>query len=133
MTKQDWTYTEERLKQQYAIVVLLCDGYRLSLTLNRIGNMELAICTYINGEMKGSWFLDDCEERRRFMRPIVKYVMSAKDRKSWVKDFGKRYLKAKGIDVDKTYTTYLPWWKSFRSLKAHLIANNTSIELVDTP
>lgn len=130
MTKQDWAYVEERLKKQFAIVVLDCDGYRLSLTLKQISDMGLAIFTYINGEFKGRWMLEDCEECRRFLYPRVRYVMSAKDRKSWVKDLGKRWLKAHNIDVDKTYTAYLPWWKSFRSLKAHLIKNNTSIELV---
>lgn len=130
MTKQDWAYVEEQLKKQFVIVNLICDGYRLSLQLSRIGKMSLAIFIYVNGELNGRWILDDCEERRRFFYPRVRYAMSEKDRKSWVKDFGKRWLKAHNIDVDKTYTDYLPWWRSFHSLKTHLIKNNTSIELV---
>ena len=131
MTKQDWAYVEGRLKKQYHRVGLNCDGYRVSLLLSRVGDFELAITVFVNGEINGSWLVNDCEERRRFMKPTTKYVMSAKDHKSWVKDFGKRWLKAHGTDVDKTYTSYLPWWKSFRSLKAHLIKNNSSIELVE--
>lgn len=128
MTKQEWDIVEEHLKHQFYAVVLICDGYRLTLQLCQIKGMELAIWIWINGQMKGSWYQEDCEERRRFFWPRARHRWSAKSRKT-LKGMGAKYLKSKGIDLNEILIIHYPWWKSFRSLKAHLIKNNVSIEL----
>jgi hypothetical protein len=124
MTKVEWEQIEKSLQSPWGQVELICDGYKLTLQVHR-DKMRLVIMTYINGHFKGIWMSEDCEERRRFLRPKVSKVY--KD--SFFKGFTKKeqkYLKAK---YDESITTYLPYWGSFRPLKAHLIKNNTSIEL----
>ena len=70
----------------------------------------------------------DCEERRRFFRPYTRTVWS-KSQLDMFKKLSKKQLQNRGIDPGKTFTTYYPWWTSFKALKAHLLKNNTSIEL----
>lgn len=124
MTKAEWEQIEKSLQSPWGSVSLICDGYNLTLQTQR-DKMRLVIMTYINGHFKGIYMSEDCEERRRFLRPKVSKVY--KD--SFFKGFTKKeqkYLRAK---YDKSITTYLPYWGSFRPLKTHLIKNNTSIEL----
>lgn len=130
MTKADWDMVEKKLGQIYCSATLMCDGYRLTLRVERISKMGLAIYVYINGVLDFKFAVDDCEERRRFFCVRTKAVYSQKEQKDMIKACGKRWLKQRGYDVDKVYTMYYPWWKSFRSLKSHLIKNNTSIELI---
>ena len=129
MTKEEWKVVEEKLKIPGRPVNMICDGYQLALSLERIALMKLAICVYIDNKMRGSMILEDCEERRRFFQPHARSVYSSKEKKELIKLFGKRWLKAKGTNIDAVHIQYYPWWKSFKSLKSHLIKNNTSIEL----
>jgi hypothetical protein len=127
MTDEDWKYVENNLQHEWHTVTLLCDGYRLELALMRVTEMSLGICVYINGWWRGEWILNDCEERRRFMRPVVQSMCTGKIRKAMLK-LPKKYQKK--MEIDKTYTSYRSHWTSFKSLKRHLIKNNESIELV---
>lgn len=129
MTKEEWGIVEKKLAGIYCSATLMCDGYRLTLCLEPISKMGLAICAYINGTMDFKYALDECEERKRFFCVRTKAAYTQKERKDLIKSCGKRWLKNRGFELDKVYTSYYPWWKSFRSLKAHLIKNNTSIEL----
>lgn len=124
MTPEDWKYVEERLKGLFSPVVLDCDGYRLHLELKRISQFKNAICFYVDGFFKVKWVLDDCEERRRFFRPITKRMLPKKASKG----ISKKMVKQFGLD--KTYTNYRGDWTSFRSLKSHLIKNNKEITLI---
>ena len=124
MTKAEWEQIEKSLQSPWGSVELLCDGYKLTLQTQR-DKMRLIIMTYSNDHFKGIWISEDCEERRRFFQPKVRKLY--KD--SFFKGFSKKeekYLRAK---YAKTITTYSPYWGAFRLLKAHLIKNNTSIEL----
>jgi len=129
MTKEEWAQVEERLKHQFSPVTLICDDYRLTLHLTRIKAMSLGITFYVNGWMRGEWFGEDCEERRRFFRPEVKCVWSVKQRQI-LKKISKKFLKERGLDLRKTFISYNFYWTSFRALKAHLIKHNNSIQLV---
>jgi hypothetical protein len=124
MTKAEWEQIEKALQIPWGQVELLCDDYKLTLQTHR-DKMSLVIMTYVNGHFKGTWMGEDCEERRRFLRPKVTKVF----KESFFKGFTKKELKYIRAKYDKTVTTYLPYWGSFRALKAHLIKNNTSIVL----
>jgi hypothetical protein len=128
MTSQDWKEVEKRLKSFYYIVKLNCDGYKVDLVLEQVSTMKNSIMVYVNGKFKGEWLVNDCEERRRFLRPVLKYVYSAKWRASMKKK--PKWLQKEFPDTNKTYTYYTPYWLSFGALKRHLIANNHSIELI---
>lgn len=128
MTNGDWKYMEEELDRIYGRVELLCDGYRVQFQYGAIGKRLFIHTAYINGWFKGSWLLDDCEERRRFYRKRSVFALPLKLRKL-EKKLGKRILRQRNIDPDKRIDHYDFKWTSFNQLKKHLIANNNSIEL----
>jgi len=129
LTTQDWKEVKENPKLFYSNVRLKCDGYEVTLVLGRIAQFENAILVYVNGEMRGKWLTEDCQERRRFMQPVKKSLYSQKQ-KAAMKKMSKKFRTKYDIDPDKAYTYYRPHWKSFNSLKRHLIKHNESIELV---
>lgn len=122
MNKADWDYVKEQLQSFWHPVELLIDGYKVSLKLERMDTYNNAIVMYINGWMKGEWSMSDCEERRRFFRPVTRYFYSKKQRKK----LPKKYFPS----AHKPYTYYMPTWKSFNRMKAHFIKHNESIELL---
>jgi len=130
MTSQEWKEVEKALQSLYSLVKLNCDGYEITLCLNRITQFKNAIVIYVNGVIKGKWFFDDCEERRRFLRPIKKYLYSQKERNE-LKKMLKSYRKgSKSLDPNVMFTSYDYEWRSFKALKSHLIKNNHNIELI---
>lgn len=129
MDTQDWKIVEEKLKGIFSPVKLNCDGYKVTLAVVKISDFKLGISPYINGVFKGEWLLNDCEERRRFLRPISKSLHSKKHKES-LKKISKKRLKTIGIDLDAKYISYSSYWTTFKSLKSHLIKNNDVIELV---
>ena len=126
MTKEDWKYVEEVLKNPFEFVTLQCDEYKLELCLRRISTYKMAIFFYVNGYFKGEWF-KDCEERRRFFKRTEHSILTREGKKKF-----KKMSKKKQAELhDKCfYEGYTPYWTSFRSLKKHLIENNEKIELM---
>ena len=129
MTKIEWDVVEGRLRNVYHPVKLNCDGFIVGLSLVQLTIYRNVISILsVNGCFMGKWILEDCEERRRFLRPRVTSVFDylRKDRR-----ISKKLLKTVGVDPGKKFTSYWPYWTSFSSLKRHLIANNESIMLID--
>ena len=124
MTKEDWDKVDKSMQSPYGRSELLCDGYLVTID-TRICDRRLQSMIYVNGHWKGAWQLEDCEERRRFFRPVRRLVWKP----SILKGASKKTLKSMGIDPKETRLSYSPMWTSFRPLKAHFIKNNTSIEL----
>ena len=77
LTKDEWALVEERLNHPHQPVALMCDGFHVTFQLVR-AQMRLVILFYVNGVYRGEWMGKDCEERRRFHRPVRKFVFSAK-------------------------------------------------------
>lgn len=127
MTKEQWQEVEKSLMHLYEPVKLICDGYNLTLRLTR-NKMQLVIAFYVNGRMTPEWMDQDCEERRRFFRPAKHSVWTA-SQKAQIAKMSKKQLKRLNIDPGKHVVFHYPWWTSFKSLKAHLVKFNTSIEL----
>jgi hypothetical protein len=132
MTNEDWEKVDEALKNQYETVKLMCDGYEVTLALQRGSRYKLSISVYVNGWFKGEWFNDPIsDEANRFFptRYINRY--SAKEKKFWLKrPFGKKYCEENGIDLNarREYKGFS--WTSFPALKRHFIKNNKNIELI---
>ena len=125
MTKEEWATVDKSMQSPYGRASLLCDDFTITIETG-LYKRRLSSIIYVNGHFKGAWMLNDCEERRRFFRPIKSLVW----RKKITKGFSKKSLKSLNIDPTETRIAYSAEWSSFRSLKAHLIKNNTSIELV---
>ncbi len=128
MNNEDWEYAKNQI-DHYLAVKLKCDDYMLTIRVARITKFRLGIVFYVNGEVKGKWFTADCEERRRFARPVQKSIYTAKQKAEY-KKMGKRFLKQCDINLNKKITYYQYYWTSFNSLKRHLIKNNANIELM---
>lgn len=127
ITPEDWKRIEAKLRDFFNYVKLVCDGYELTLVLQRIGQFSNAIAVYINGKIDGKWLIEDCEERRRFWCPKSKSFYSKKDMAAF-KKISRRVFKE--MQAKNKFTYYEPYWTSFRSLKSHLIKHNQVIEIV---
>lgn len=126
MTREDWQFVEEQLRYAHGTVRLVCDGYQLDLQVQMIKDREYAIVPYVNGWMKVSWGLQDCEERRRFFDAVSVRLWKPVH----FKGISKSTLKSMNIDMDQRSVHYRAWWTSFKRLQAHLVRNNREISLV---
>lgn len=129
MTNEEWKAVEEELSHcPFGRAVLLADGYELTITFCRDGKSGLKFCyvVYVNGQIKGEWVINDCEERRRFYCAKKRTLLSAKD-KARLKKEKKSVQKA--VTSEMSYVAYLPYWNSVRALKKHLEANNQNISI----
>lgn len=126
MTPEDWKKMDEKLCAPYGSVKLLIDGYHVSYAVEQVSKLKFGIMTYVGGAFKGKWLTDNTPEAQKFMRTATqkRYRMSGPVTK---KD--KRYYKKElGIDLDQRIEYHTPFWKSFKSLKSHLVKHNKSIE-----
>lgn len=130
MTKEEWKRCQEALKSFYSIVKLNVDGYEVGLRLERVDTYRNKIMVYVNGGFKGKWLIEDCEERRRFLRKMEKSLITAKQKKDLNK-LPKKFRKEHEELFNRSYVYYEPYWTSFNSLKKHLINENESIELLE--
>ena len=126
MTKEEWEQAENSLAWSYGRVGMKIDGYDVTVVVEPLKALKNVLVVYVNGEWKGKWLSEDCEERRRFYQKHTGNILSRKEQKRLARE-----KKAVREAVGKTtYDWYSPYWTSFRSLKSHLIKNNKSIELV---
>lgn len=115
MDKKDWEKAKERLMLPFGRVKLIADGYAVTLQKVPVKDMfHNAIAVFINGEFKGKWLLEDCEERRRFIAQKAVPVMSRK-----LKDL----RDAKTIE-------YCSHWTNWNALVKHFEAHNQDIQIV---
>lgn len=128
MTEAEWKQVENSLKSVWSNGCKLeIDGYKVSLSLRQVSQFKNAIVVYINGEFRGKWLAEDCEERRRFFSCKKKSVIKESDYKA----YGVRSKKAKQELFDKySYNKYESAWTNFKKMKQHFIANNKNIELL---
>lgn len=128
MDKADWNKVREELSVLFGKVELECDGYKVVLFKECYSENKLCISVYIDGQIKGKWLTDDCEERRRFARCSIRKLRLPKgfNRKNWTK----KELKA--LDEHRTYHSYSFCWFNFDEMRRHFEKNNKEIKLVST-
>lgn len=125
-TAEQWQTAHVALCGLFGTVTLYCDGYRLTIEKRQLNERSLCLLPYVNGEWKGEWLVNDCEERRRFMRPITRPRHSAKTAKLFRQIDRITGNKRK---YDETITYWFWEWLSFDALKRHLIKHNQSIRI----
>jgi len=133
MTAEHWKQVEQTLSFAFGSVYLQCDEYKLTLQVVPIKPLQMAIQVYVDGVFRGKWLIEDCEERRRFLRPrrISLYSRAEKERfKAALKGVRKSFLKPHLERMEKVAVIYDSTWSSISSLKRHLIANNKAIALL---
>lgn len=132
MEQADWDALKEQMTSPWGSMKLKCDGFEIDLvqrTNPTKKNWETTV--YVDGYLKGIWLACDHktgepehEETRRFYRKVTRALYAKKDLEAYRKLFGKR--EASKREAVK-FITYDWSWKSFSSLKKHLLANNASI------
>lgn len=132
MTKEEWNEAESRLSTIYGIVKMKIDGYDVTISYVKESPTKFCLAVYVDGYIKGEWIANDCDIRRRFYRCYEKQLFNSKQKKDMFKGFTKRQRERFERENHNMmyYTVYSPYFGSFRTLKAHLIKNNKSIELV---
>jgi len=131
MTDEEWKEVEQAVEPPYGRAELIADGYKISIVCMKQKSLKYHLVVYVNGYIKGEWLLNDCEERRRFMRKYKRCYLTENQKKS--KQFRElpEDLKQKAVELN-TITQYYFDFPSFKSLKSQLIRNNKSIEMADT-
>ena len=129
LTPEQWKRVEDALGFAHGEVTLEIDEFHVSLQVQYLSPLKLAIQPFVNGWFRGEWLGKDCEERRRFFRPVVMHVYSPAAKAKWIKALGKKRTHEL-FDLDATKTYWQSCWLSSGSLRRHLIKHNTSIRLV---
>lgn len=134
MTPQQWQEVADQLALPWGSARLYCDGYELTMQVAPVAPLRYVIRVYVGGRIEGRWLTQECEERRRFLRPVQIPLYTPTDKKKLLAGI-KRPSQAfrDSLGLDKKVTVYRPDWKSFRALKAHLLAHNTDIVSVPAP
>lgn len=127
MTQEQWNIVESRLQFYGGHVRLKIDDYHVALYVAQY-KMKLVIAIYVDGEIRGEWIVNDCEIRRKFYQCSNHSLLSRKDKEKLKRE--KKAVREKAMKM-YGYQSFSPYWTSFRSLKRHLIQNNTSIELCE--
>ncbi|MGS1014086.1 hypothetical protein ACVCL0_09165 [Rhodanobacter sp. UC4450_H17] len=126
MTRGEQMELERRLVFPGAVAKLQCDQYVVALEVQR-DKMRMVVMVYVDGHFKGKWMAEDCEERRRFLRPVIRRPKPYTPKQ--VKLLGKRWCDAQR--EKHTHTYYLPYWSSVRTLLRHLHKHNSAVELFE--
>lgn len=129
-TKAQWEFARASLSHSFGSVALCVDGYDLRLEVKLVGHLQYEIMPFVNGWSRGAWLLEDCEERRRFMRPVKRPMYPPTERARIEKAFGKRRAKEYFPKIGDSKTYYQLSWPSFEPLRRHLVANNRDIEIL---
>jgi len=119
-----WQRAEAELESPFGAVDLRCDDYRVSLRVAKLSARKFTIALYIDGWFKGEWLFRDCEERRRFLRPVKVSRYGASLVKKMTKVIGKRRAQS---EYGEKITVFYANWDSFGALKRHLLRNNDSV------
>lgn len=128
MTDEQWKEVEEKLVPPFGRVKLQIDGYEVTITAQLVEKMKYSFVVYVNGFIRAEWSMNDCEIRRRFYYESKKSLLKGSE-KAKIKKMRKAVQEK--IIKSAQYSVFLPYWGSFSRLKAHLIKNNQSIELVE--
>ena len=128
MTDEQWKEVEKELVPPFGRVELEVDGYKVNIVAGLVDKMKYGFIVYVNGFIRAEWSMNDCEIRRRFYYESKKSLLKSSE-KAKVKKMRKSVREE--ILQRTKYSVYLPYWGSFSRLKAHLIKNNQSIELVE--
>ena len=131
MTKEEWKEVESNLSSPYGRAKFKIDGYTVDVVVEKEeqNSLKYVLAVFVDGAIKGKWLVNDCDIRRKFYNKHTKSSLPANYKNT--SEF-KRLSKKSREEIIRlsTYEFYSPYFSSFKTLKAHLIKNNTSIELI---
>lgn len=110
---------------------LMCDGYRITLVVERCKGMTYRVITYVNGSFKGLWCNPKSEApESKFMRKSVRPVYSPGHKRELEKLYGKRAFQ-KIPKFSATTTSYWPDWASGKAAISHLCRVCDSVQIAE--
>lgn len=120
-----------KISLPWGMAHLLCDGYRISLSVERDKGLSYRVMTYINGHFKGTWcnVENECPEQK-FLRKSVRRICSPPYKQKMEKLLGKRHV-AKDPFYTRTFTCYMPDWSSGKAAINHLCKVCDSVQVVE--
>jgi hypothetical protein len=120
------------LSQLFGRAVLKCDGYEITLQVERFKGFKYRVMTYVNGTFSAVWCLEkNAAPESQFLRKSTRPNLSPVKRLKLEKELGKRYV-AKHPYWSGSYTIYLPDWSTGRAAVNHLCKVCQSVELVNS-
>ncbi|MGR6871218.1 hypothetical protein ACU6U9_02665 [Pseudomonas sp. HK3] len=122
ITEQQWGEIKTQLHGTHGEVVLRLEDVKITLSKQLISESQLAICVYLNGEIKSSMGQSDFPERFNPVTALLwhkrtRAIYPPSRRKKILKTFTKKDLKARNIDLDKKHLWYEPFFTKFGPLK----------------
>lgn len=132
LSKEQKEEAAATLNRPYGLVTLRCDGYLVSLYVNRVGkkSMTYRVLTYVNGKFDGRWVSEkNAAPESRFLRKSVRSNLTPAQRTKAEKALGKRYV-AKDPHYSGSHTLYLPDWPNGKKAITHLCSVCDSVELL---
>lgn len=131
LTKEQKDQAIKDLSFPYGYVKLVCDGYQVTLSVERCKGMTYRVMTYVNGHFKGLWCdpTNECPESK-FMRKSITPACSPSRKREVEKVLGKRYVKNNPY-YSKTITHYMPDWASGKTAINHMCKVSESIQIAE--
>ncbi|MBC7857991.1 MAG: hypothetical protein H7Z39_04265 [Burkholderiaceae bacterium] len=131
LTKEQKDALAAELAMPWGRVALRCDGYEVSLVVERDKGLTYRVMTYVNGFFKGAWTKPKSEApESKFLRKSVRPNCSPAKRKQMEKALGKRYVQ-KDPYFSGSWTIYLPDWSSGKAALSHLCRVCESVEVIE--
>lgn len=117
------------LSLPWGSATLICDGYRITLQVQRAKGMTYRVTTFVNGEWKGVWCSGKSEyPEQKFLNKKTNRACSPAFKAKMEKILGKRAV-AKDPYYSKTFVTYDISWASGKAAIAHLCRVCESVEI----
>ncbi|WP_459199068.1 hypothetical protein ACQVRX_11325 [Ralstonia pseudosolanacearum] len=130
LTREQIIAIDHELSRPYGMARLECDGYRVDVHVEHAKGLTYSLMVYVNDQWNPAWTLGNCEEARRFMRPMSRSLFTAKRKAELTKAFGKRGVKQACPNLDKKITQYVPTWSSAKPMLRHFLKTCSDISLV---
>jgi hypothetical protein len=115
IAKEKWVEIKEALGAQYANIVFMLDGHKISVsrqTITRGLTKKGFIVVYIDGEIKGSWTEENMPIVKKVWCTTTKPLLTKKQEEKYIRILGKRGFQKSNIF--KQTHTYTSW--SFSSI-----------------
>lgn len=130
LTKEQKAELIDKLSHPYGRVALMCDGYRISLAVERSGQLAYRVVTYVNGVWKGAWCSgSDSHPEQKFLNRKEIPLAKPSEKAKMEKIIGKRAV-AKDPWFTKKLVTFDVSWASGKSAINHLCKVCESIEII---
>lgn len=128
MTDEQWKELECKLVPPFGRAKLTVDGYTVDIIVTPKSKMKYHLAVFVNDFIRAEWSMNDCDIRQRFYSESKKSLLKSSEKakvKKMKKSIREEILKS------TEYSVFYPYRNSFSRLKAHLVKNNQSIELVE--